>query len=520
MKTKMRIKIILLALLFSAYVVIDSFAQEVPYFYYVENTGADCPEPPLPPFDSLQAIDPLPDPFEWSDGSGYVTGIDDWRCRRAEIGAEVEHYEQGTKPPPPDSMAATFTDTLLTVTIFENEDTLVLTLPISLPEEDSLPEGDSTFPAVIGVGFFPTGSLPEDLFTSRGIATIHYIESQITNAWSNVRGDGPFFELYPDKTRGKFIAWAWGASRIIDALEMCPNSKIDLSRLAITGCSYAGKIALVSGAFDERIALTIAMESGGGGYTAWRVTETLSGSRETLRNAQGQSWYYQYLYLFNNAVEKLPFDHHELMAMVAPRALFVSGNPDYEWLADESGHVASKAAHEVWKFLGVPDRFGFSIVANPTHCQLPESQRPEVGAFLDKFLLGDSTANTDISTSPYNPDVDRWIEWWGTGNPPDFTGSPEKEINRIDAVQNYPNPFIQTTTIEYYLEQSSHVELKIYNSLGQLIRTLVDDFKTDGKYLVKWDGKDSYGKDMPGGSYFYRIRIGEYTSVNKMICIN
>ena len=208
------------------------------------------------------------------------------------------------------------------------------------------------------------------------------------------------------------------------------------------------------------------------------------------------------------------------MAMVAPRALFVSGNPDYEWLADESGHVASKAAHEVWKFLGVPDRFGFSIVANPTHCQLPESQRPEVGAFLDKFLLGDSTANTDISTSPYNSDVDRWIEWWGTGNPPDFTGSPEKEINRIDAVQNYPNPFVQTTTIEYSVEQSSHVELKIYNSLGQSIRTLVDDFKTDGKYLVKWDGKDNSGKDVPGGSYFYRIRIGEYTSVNKMICIN
>ena len=147
----MKIKIILLTLLLSSYVIVHSFTQEVPLVYEVENTGADCPEPPLPSFDSLPSIDPLPDPFEWSDGSGYITGIDDWRCRRTEIGAEVQRYEQGTKPPPPDSLAAEFSDTLLTVTIFEGEDTLILSVPVSLPE------GEGPFPAVIGVGWFPTG---------------------------------------------------------------------------------------------------------------------------------------------------------------------------------------------------------------------------------------------------------------------------------------------------------------------------------------------------------------------------
>jgi hypothetical protein len=516
-KIKMKIRIILLALLFSSFVIVDSFTQEVPLVYEVENTGADCPEPPLPSFDSLPSIDPLPDPFEWSDGSGYVTGLEDWRCRRAEIGAEVERYEQGTKPPPPDSLAASYTDTLLTVTIFVNEDTLILTVPINLPVGDSLPEGDSSFPAVIRAGFFPLDNQLTDIFINRGIATIQFNEYQITNAWSNVRGDGPFFELFPDKTRGKFIAWAWGVSRIIDGLEKCSNSRIDLSRLAIIGCSYAGKIALVSGAFDERIALTIALESGGGGYTAWRVTETLSGDRERLSKAQGQKWYYQYLSLFNNAVEKLPFDHHELMAMVAPRALFVTGNPSYEWLADESGHVASEAAHEVWKFLGVPDRFGYSIISGHDHCIIPESQIPEIEAFTDKFLLGDTTANTDISTSPYDPDVDRWIEWWGTGEPPIFTGSSENETKGTELLQNYPNPFIQTTSIEYSVQQSSNVELKVFNSMGQLIKTLVDDFKTNGEYSVKWDGRDNSGDVVPVGSYFYRIKIGDFTSVNKMI---
>jgi hypothetical protein len=99
------------------------------------------------------------------------------------------------------------------------------------------------------------------------------------------------------------------------------------------------------------------------------------------------------------------------MAMVAPRALFVLGNPDMEYLAGESGYVGSRAAHEVWKALGIPDRFGFSQVGGHGHCQFPSSQRAELAAFVDKFLVGDESADTDISTSPYNTDLSSWITW-------------------------------------------------------------------------------------------------------------
>ena len=95
--------------------------------------------------------------------------------------------------------------------------------------------------------------------------------------------------------------------------------------------------------FDERIALTIAQESGGGGAAAWRVSETL-GNVETLGKTS-RAWFREDMFQFSNSVEKLPYDHHELMAMVAPRALLVLGNPDYEWLADESGYVSCRAAH-------------------------------------------------------------------------------------------------------------------------------------------------------------------------------
>jgi len=271
--------------------------------------------------------------------------------------------------------------------------------------------GSAPYPAVIGVGV-GTGSLPADLFTSRCVATISYNYSEVAPWTQSGRGQGGFYTLYPDAKVGYFTAWAWGISRIIDGLQQVPEARIDTRRLAVTGCSFAGKIALYSGALDERIALTIAQEPGGGGDAAWRVTETLSGSRETLRNAQSYGWYHQDLTLFNNAVTRLPIDQHEVMALIAPRAFLLLGNPDMEWLAEESGYVGCMAAREVWQALGVPERFGFSKVGGHNHCNLPDTQRPEVGAFIDRFLLGKEETLTDYAIHPgYATNLSSWIKW-------------------------------------------------------------------------------------------------------------
>ena len=92
-------------------------------------------------------------------------------------------------------------------------------------------------------------------------------------------------------------------------------------------------------------------------------------------------------------------------------------------------------------------------------------------------------------------------------------------FNDFRLTQNYPNPFNPETTIEYSVQQSSHVDLKIYNALGQIVRTLVDDHKTTGEYSVIWDGKDNSGKAVPSGNYFYQIEMGDFTSTKKMIYI-
>lgn len=385
-------------------VVTSVAAQDLPLVYDSENTGIDCPEGYTLAFEELPAINSLPDPFEWSDGRGRLENISDWRCRRNEISDQVQFYEVGKKPVDHDSLTASYNNGVLTVNVYRNGHVLTLRSNITLPA------GSGPFPAIIGMGS-PTGSLPSSIFTSRDIAQITFNFGDVM-AHTQTRGNEPINEIYPElEYMGAYSAWPWGVSRLIDGLELVADEiMVDTEHLGVTGCSFAGKMALYSGAFDERIALTIAQESGGGGYTTWRYSETL-GNVERIQNTS-YAWFINDLKQFQGtAVSKLPFDHHELMAMVAPRALLVTGNPDYEWLADESGHVGSQAAKKVWEALNIPDRFGYSIVSGHSHCVVPASQIPEIESFVDRYLKGDESVTTQVATTPYNTNVSSWIPW-------------------------------------------------------------------------------------------------------------
>jgi hypothetical protein len=376
----------------------------MPLVYTTENTGADCTKPPLPAFGALTSVANLPDPFLMTSGT-RIANRADWRCRRAEIAAQIQNYETGTKPAPPTDETATFSGGKLSVTVNANGKSITLTTTITTPS------GAGPFPVVIGMDTGGTGALPSTIFTGRGIATMTFTSSQLTPQMPS-RGQGAFFGLYPDTTAGSMIAWAWGVSRLIDGLQKtAAQNNIDTTRIAVTGCSYAGKMALYAGAFDERIALVIPEESGGGGEAAWRFSATKTGT-EDLEHAQGTSWYSSNLMQFKNAdAPKLPFDQHELAAMVAPRAILTIGNPDIDYLSSEAGYVSMKAATEVYKALGIPDRIGFSQVGGHSHCAFPTSQTPDVQAFVDKFLVGKTDANTNIAVSPYKTDLTKWVTW-------------------------------------------------------------------------------------------------------------
>lgn len=400
-----KIKMALAILLLSQMMVFGQTA--IPLVYDKEYTNDNFQLPGILPIDKLPEIATLPDPFAWADGSGRSTDFKDWKRHRFEIAHQLQHYELGMKPVTPrDSIEAILNNDTLRVIVHENGEVLLLTAPIKYSE------GNGPFPAIIGIGR-STGALPEQLFDKRKIAQITFDFTQVMSH-TQKRGNEPINRLYPEQTEmGSYCAWSWGISRLIDGLEKVEKkSRIDLSHLAISGCSFAGKMALFAGAFDERIALTIAREPGGGGVNAWRVSETLE-NVETLGRTN-YAWFLESMRQFaGKNVNRLPIDHHELAALIAPRALLVLGNTDYEWLAEESNYVSCQAARMVWKAFGIEDRMGFSIQGGHMHCMLPKSQYPEVEAFIDKFLLGKTDVDTFVTKADMFEDMDylKWMPW-------------------------------------------------------------------------------------------------------------
>ncbi len=85
---------------------------------------------------------------------------------------------------------------------------------------------------------------------------------------------------------------------------------------------------------------------------------------------------------------------------------------------------------------------------------------------------------------------------------------------------NYPNPFNPATTIQYALPQSADVQLTVYNVVGQVVRTLVAEHQSAGRYLVAWDATNDNGQSLSAGIYFYRLQAGgEFHAVRKMLLL-
>ena len=512
-----KMRITLVALLLSQ---MTTFGQTaIPLVYDKECANDNFRVSEMPAIDKVPEITTLPDPFAWADGSGRSTDFKDWERHRFEIARQLQHYELGMKPVvSKDSIEATLINDTLRVVVHENGETLLLTAPIKYPE------GNGPFPAIIGIGR-PTGSLPVQLFDKRRIAQITFNFTQVMSH-TQKRGNEPINRLYPDQTdMGAYCAWPWGISRLIDGLEKVgKKSRIDLSHLAVSGCSFAGKMALFAGAFDERIALTIAQEPGGGGVDAWRVSETL-GNVETLGRTS-YAWFLESMRQFaGKNVNRLPIDHHELAALIAPRALLVLGNTDYEWLAEESNYVSCQAARMVWKAFGIEDRMGFSIQGGHMHCMLPESQYPEVEAFIDKFLLGKTDVDTFVSKADMFEDVD-YLKWMPWANEIERLGEERLPYTKgAFATRRYRNLFAELgykqkdidKKLKSVFESVFYGPDKVYFEVGDSMAYISDiknhDVRTEGMsyglmIAVQFDRKDIFDRLWRWGKKYMQHQEG------------
>lgn len=121
--------------------------------------------------------------------------------------------------------------------------------------------------------------------------------------------------------------------------------------------------------------------------------------------------------------------------------------------------------------------------------------------------------------------VDSYPYFWGMvfevteHSPTGILDSPQDLVNKFALSYNYPNPFNSTTQIDYVVQEDGFISLFILNLLGQRVKTLENEFRSKGSYIIYWDGRDDSGKEVASGIYFYQLRAGNFIETKKLMLI-
>lgn len=326
-------------------------------FGLIACSMACAAEEQFPPAGELPQIKQLPDPFLFPDGS-RVKSAADWSRRREQIKSQLLYYEFGRMAPPPGNVKGTEVSS-------KSEDSGATAKEIRLtmgPDEKvrahlflTIPPGKGPFATIIK-GDLCWGRIKPEIVSE--VIKHDYILAEFDRTDfapdSKDRSKGVFV-AYPNEDWGDLGAWAWGFSRCVDYL--ITRDDVDVKQIVVTGHSRGGKAALLAGATDERVALTVPNGSGCGGAGCYRVnppkTETLAIITDHFPN-----WFTPRFKEFVEKVDRLPFDHHELKALVAPRALLSTDALGDVWANPTGTEQTYLAAKVVFDFLGAGDKIG------------------------------------------------------------------------------------------------------------------------------------------------------------------
>lgn len=206
-------------------------------------------------------------------------------------------------------------------------------------------------PVFVYLGFTQTpADGPGEEIVDNGFALAHISYQEIAPDKNDgfANGLGTFCTRNPYDSWGKLGMWAYGVSRAADYLSERPE--IDAGRMAVMGHSRLGKAALLCGAMDERFSLTVSNDSGAGGAALFRGK-----CGERAKNLAGSScahWFCGNFVSYADREEQLPFDQHFLLALTAPRYLYVASASEDGWADPLSEFLSCAAASPAFEICG------------------------------------------------------------------------------------------------------------------------------------------------------------------------
>ncbi len=205
------------------------------------------------------------------------------------------------------------------------------------------------------------GFFPMDVLTDVGLCAVQVLCGDVcaddkTRWQRGVLGEG---ERAPDGW-GALGAWAWAGSRALDFL--LAEGLTDPDRAAVVGCSRAGKTALWCAAQDTRFSMVYSNVSGLGGAA---LTRGKRGEHIADITKNFPFWFCPRYAGYKDAEDALPVDQHQLLALIAPRALYVSSAAEDLWADPEAEYRALRLASAAWPGVTLPER---AVVDTPILC--------------------------------------------------------------------------------------------------------------------------------------------------------